>query len=816
MIQLKAIRIEEFRGIRELALDLDLKSFVVLGPNGSGKSGVVDAIDFALTGNVARLSGAGTGGVSLLKHGPHVHQRDDPAAAKVALTFRHVDSGQTAVLTRCVKTASQYALEPSSAELVAAVEWVAQHPELTLSRREVIRYVSTEPGKRAQEVQALLKLDRIDETRRLLRSALTKSTAEAKRAATDVANAEDRFRRHLDLTALLGMEVSAAVNKHRTTLGLDLLESVTADTNLSAGVADSPERTGGNKASALRDIDALSEYLTHHPELSTAAEEVTAGLADLETDPTIMDALKHRHLVEAGLPLVTGAACPLCDYTWQDADELRGHLENKLARSTDAATLQQRIEHAGGRVVAELRRVSALIKTAQPHAVTVNRSADHSALLDWSNDLAGFEATMGSLETIRQQAARLSADPLAVPASVPKSLAELRAAVEALPDQSGTDSARTALTIAQERWTHLRQARAGEAKAAAAQRTAQAVYQTYNDVADTALTTLYATVENEFSDYYRRINADDESSFKAGLAPSAGRLDLEVDFYGLGMFPPMAYHSEGHQDGMGVCLYLALIAQLLGGDFRLAVLDDVVTSVDTNHRRQFCKLLRESFPNVQFIITTHDEVWARQMQAAGLIGRQSLARFHSWSVDGGPLYGQGGDFWAQIEADLAKADVPAAAHKLRRNLEASMADIAAGLQAKVVFRPDNAYDLGAFFSGVKGRHGNLLKKAADSANSWNNEAARQQVEVLKADRARAVLAQDDENWAINTLVHNNDWATMSKADFAPVVEACKQFIDLFTCSNSDCESWIYVVGRHGSEEALRCSCHTLNLNLRRK
>jgi recombinational DNA repair ATPase RecF len=48
MIQLTAIRIEEFRGIRTLELDLDRNSFVVLGPNGSGKSGVIDAIDFSL------------------------------------------------------------------------------------------------------------------------------------------------------------------------------------------------------------------------------------------------------------------------------------------------------------------------------------------------------------------------------------------------------------------------------------------------------------------------------------------------------------------------------------------------------------------------------------------------------------------------------------------------------------------------------------------------------------------------------------------------------------------------------------------------
>jgi len=335
-------------------------------------------------------------------------------------------------------------------------------------------------------------------------------------------------------------------------------------------------------------------------------------------------------------------------------------------------------------------------------------------------------------------------------------------------------------------------------------------------VADAALTTLYKTVEDDFSNYYRQINSDDESSFKAGLSPTAGKLDLEVDFYGLGMFPPMAYHSEGHQDGMGVCLYLALIRQLLKSDFRLAVLDDVVTSVDANHRRQFCKLLKDVFPDVQFIMTTHDEVWARLMQSSGLIARRSLARFHGWTVDGGPLYGQGGDFWTQIEADLTKDDVPGAAHKLRRNLEASLADIAAGIQGQVVFRADNNYDLSSFFTAVKGRHGDLLKKATASANSWNNETDKQKVENLKAERTKAIFAQDGENWAINALVHNNDWATMTKADFAPVVEACKQFLDLFTCSNATCDGWVYVLGISGKEEELRCSCGSFALNLRKK
>lgn len=816
MIQVQKLRIEEFRGIRDLDLSMESMPFVVVGPNGSGKSGVVDAIDFALTGNVARLSGAGTGGISVAKHAPHVHQRDNPAAARVTLTFTHPASGQTGTLTRSVKTAGRFTLEPNTPELVAAVEWASRHPELILSRREVIKYVNTEPGKRAQEVQALLKLDRIDETRRLLNTARNKTSTAARSADDAVKSAEDGVRRILDATSLLPSEVTVAVNKKREVLGLEALTTVSLETDLSAGAKADDSQSTFNRTSAIRDIEAVTSYLTEHEDLDNATSELSEVLVELETDPAVLDALKHRQLVETGLPLVTENTCPLCDLEWPDVASLRQHLSDKLTRSETAAKLQQRIQTAAGNVNGQLRSVRSLIHSAQPHAVTMGQTALQTALLDWSNDLAAFEAKLATIESIRNETERAANDPLAVPSSIADGLEVLRAAIEALPDQTETEAARTFLTVAQDRWTQLRQARARATKATAAHKAATTVYEKYNSVADAALTKLYKTVEEDFSNFYRQINSDDESSFKAGLSPTAGKLDLEVDFYGLGMFPPMAYHSEGHQDGMGVCLYLALIRQLLKSDFRLAVLDDVVTSVDANHRRQFCKLLKEVFPDVQFIMTTHDEVWARQMQSSGLIARRSLARFHGWTVDGGPFYGQGGDFWTQIEADLANDDVPGAAHKLRRNLESSLADIAASIQGQVVFRADNNYDLSSFFSAVKGRHGDLLKKATASANSWNNDAAKQTVEDLKTERAQAILAQDGENWAINALVHNNDWATMTKADFTPVVEACKQFLELFTCSNDVCDGWIYVLGIPGREEELRCSCGAFNLNLRKK
>src|SRR5204863_10198301 len=100
MIKVESISIEEFRGIRDLTLDFKGKNFAVCGPNGTGKSGVVDALEFGLTGSVSRLSGEGRGDVSLKQHGPHVDKRDDPGKARVTIKISIPVLGKTVTIER--------------------------------------------------------------------------------------------------------------------------------------------------------------------------------------------------------------------------------------------------------------------------------------------------------------------------------------------------------------------------------------------------------------------------------------------------------------------------------------------------------------------------------------------------------------------------------------------------------------------------------------------------------------------------------------------------------------------------------------------
>src|ERR1700722_2431213 len=135
MIKLESIHIEEVRGIRKLDLDFQKEKFAICGPNGSGKSGVIDAIEFGLTGQMGRLAGRGTKGLSVSEHGPHVDKVKAPETAFVSLKVYLTDLKKSATITRKISSPKKPKIDPADKDVVAAFAEIAAHPEITLSRR---------------------------------------------------------------------------------------------------------------------------------------------------------------------------------------------------------------------------------------------------------------------------------------------------------------------------------------------------------------------------------------------------------------------------------------------------------------------------------------------------------------------------------------------------------------------------------------------------------------------------------------------------------------------------------------------------------
>jgi DNA repair exonuclease SbcCD ATPase subunit len=237
MIKLESIHIEEVRGIRKLDLDFQKEKFAICGPNGSGKSGVIDAIEFGLTGQMGRLTGRGTKGLSVSEHGPHVDKVKFPDAAFVQLKVYLTELGKSATITRKIFSPKKSRIDPPDADVKAALAEIADHPEITLSRRDILRFILVEPTKRSEEIQALLKLDEIGETRSALNAAQNRLQAAHATATAQVNARRSALTLHLQIATPRAEDLLDAVNKRRKVLDLPAIAELGTKTKLDDGLA---------------------------------------------------------------------------------------------------------------------------------------------------------------------------------------------------------------------------------------------------------------------------------------------------------------------------------------------------------------------------------------------------------------------------------------------------------------------------------------------------------------------------------------------------------------------------------------------------
>lgn len=250
--------------------------------------------------------------------------------------------------------------------------------------------------------------------------------------------------------------------------------------------------------------------------------------------------------------------------------------------------------------------------------------------------------------------------------------------------------------------------------------------------------------------------------------------------------------------------------RLFDKKFTLSLLDDVVMSVDSSHRYEFCKLLKNSFPSTQFIITTHDRLWAQQMKSAGLVTGKTSVVFFSWTIDTGPLVQSDEEIWDEIDAQLKLGKVGPAAAALRHHLEYTASILADQLGARPQYRADGTYELDEMLSSVLKRTKDLWSKAAESAKSWGKQDAEKAASERKKFLETCDAAARVEQWSVNKAVHYNAWANFSVNDFKPVVTAFRELMDCFRCPV--CKASIYTLPKL-NPQSIRCSCETISFNL---
>jgi len=114
-------------------------------------------------------------------------------------------------------------IDPADAAVKSALAEVADHPEITLSRREILRFILVEPTKRSEEIQTLLKLDEIGQTRSALNTAQNRLQSAHATTTAQIQSHRNALQLHLQISTLRSEDLLEVINKRRKVLTVHYL-----------------------------------------------------------------------------------------------------------------------------------------------------------------------------------------------------------------------------------------------------------------------------------------------------------------------------------------------------------------------------------------------------------------------------------------------------------------------------------------------------------------------------------------------------------------------------------------------------------------
>jgi len=271
-------------------------------------------------------------------------------------------------------------------------------------------------------------------------------------------------------------------------------------------------------------------------------------------------------------------------------------------------------------------------------------------------------------------------------------------------------------------------------------------------------------------------------------------IDVALRFYGKDQDSPRLTLSEGYRNSLGLCIFLAMAKREAAKD-RPVFLDDVVISLDRNHRGMVAQLIEKYFPDRQVILLTHDRGWyselKQQLRGADWAFK-TLMPYENPSV---------GIRWSSRTTtfDDARAHLDlrpdSAGNDVRKIMDVELALIAEKLQIRLPYLRGEKNDM-------RMAHDFLERIVADGKKCLQRdvggEYACPQEALDELEMADRLLV----SWA-NRASHSFD---ITKAEAVKLIATCESAIGAFDCSGCGKSVWF---SDATNSEWVQCQCGQL-------
>lgn len=597
-MRIKELQLSWFRGAADpVSLDLGCKSMVVYGVNGSGKSSFVDAIEYVLQGG---------------KVGHLAHEYSGRRQEK-AITNTHRPKGRKTELQIKFKNGSEASIEInkdgssiwSGAAALGIHAW--DYQRTVLRQHEVSHFIHDTKGEKYSALLPLLGLHELEIAAENLRQ-LAKSSEEQSGLRENEANLVAIRRRR--------EEIFGAANDDEILATLDELyaryctDSVATEGALSRckELERVLDKRMEESSAEQRRYFALQEAA--ELDLSGQVDEVRSANAKLVgfVEPTLNE--KLRVLQSTGafvekLGEIQEVECPACGRSIRAA-AFQAHVEAERARLHDTIEIFNARTAAIGSLCDSLRSLRVILAKTE--------------IQSWREELAmgPLAGSLLHLEKIDSEALRASCgeeDLKAVEERVfPIIDAAASACQDAPSDAHQLSSDREMVRAGRDTIAAKELAGAtacAEALVSFIKALEQGVREEIRLRSQEVIDDVSSDVQAMWATLHPGEAIEDVRLYLPGDADKA--IDIGLKFHGVEQDSPRLTLSEGFRNSLGLCIFLALAKRESDND-RPLFLDDVVVSLDRNHRGMIAELLEKEFSSRQVVILTHDREWFGELR----------------------------------------------------------------------------------------------------------------------------------------------------------------------------------------------------------
>lgn len=760
MLRLKNLKVKACRGIIDgPELHFESGGLLLCGSNGMGKSSFIDAIEKVLTGKCSSLD-TGDQSISWTKYGTHIESKKPPEI-EITLTDGNKDES--------VKLDTH---PPTIDKNIQTFLTVATQHSFILRRRTLLNFIDAKPQERYKAVEGFLNLDKFTAFEVKLKELVDAGQAKLLGAQDNKRQNETTLRTQLKLGPSVPITEAtclAQVNPVLAQAGLapiasfgDVQKRLTALKTLLAPFSN---------MDSLQKVQTLMQKVKEIPNVS---EILTAGHAYAKARQDFLDEeakLKghfYAEVLEKGLAWIKEDSleqCPLCGNQIEIAD-VAVYVTKRLAEN-------QRLTELRG---IQSRAQIAFINGLTDHQGALNKVKDlwkDTLCVEFPNNMV-----IESINALVKSHAELLPHTAITNDTDDLTKADLDAITKSL---EGEVESKKVTFPDSDRYTNLYNANSYLITVAVYLSNIEIAVKEIDRV-DRALiqikriTTLAEqgrknTVQKLMNriagvadGYFRAIHPNESigSPTLKVTDRGTGSISLTSEFYGK-EGDPRGRYSEGHVDSLGLCLFLAIrrLHHNQRPELSLLILDDVLHSVDGDHRRTTANLIFEEFKDHQLIITTHDPLWFENLKAAArkyFPGRKfTQHRIANWTIKTGPAWGDHlSDYEWLLSPEGVKTKPADRLIKAGRLLEEMLQNLCDSMDLPVPFRIKGDYTIdplwNAFFKAAKNNKEFLtvaaphLNRVEDLRNLRNwvgahwNEWAIQLTDAESRDFSDAVIA----------------------------------------------------------------------------